>query len=68
MEVRGKFKYKILGFCMSHQIQIYKVKRFGKNTLYELEGDEMVIEKLIEYNDKLEKERKSKSLWYRLWN
>lgn len=67
-EIRTTFKNKVFAFCVKNHILITRTKRIGKFMLYELEGDEINIDVLMEYVKKLENDRSLKSIWNRSWN
>jgi hypothetical protein len=70
LKIRNEFKDKVKNFCSLHNVE-------WSDNIYEsvisgIVGEPKNVVKVIEYIDKLErdrlKERKNKSFWWRLWN
>ena len=62
------FRIEIDKFCFHNEISICYRTSLGNVDMYTFSGEHDSIDKLIEYNKKLETELKRKSLWYRLLN
>ncbi len=62
------FRDKIDKFCFHNEISIYNRTCLGNIDRYTCSGEINSIDNLLEYNRKLELERKHKSLWYKLLN
>jgi hypothetical protein len=64
MSFRLSFIGKIKKFCTENDLDIY----FESGSYWYIGGHYKNIDKLIEYNNQLEDERKKKSFWFKLWN
>jgi hypothetical protein len=65
---RNSFKEKILTFCFLNNLNIRSLGNLGDCYQFDISGEISDIDKLENYLQELETERKNKSFWYKLFN
>lgn len=63
---RIEFRKQIENFCSNNDLRITYRRCLGNCDNYNISGETYNIDKLIEYTNQLEQERKNKSFWWRL--